>query len=171
MLQLCMQLVSLKRNFVTNALSVLNLAIISHCLSVEQVKLLLKFVDAVVRRHLLMIKLLTQPQLLVQVVFELLSHIGTPIAVSLECAQLLNRLRSCHVNFSNVLFDCHVLFTLTIQIELHLMIHLISGIFAAQLILHHLDVLVCHAYFLHQIAPVTVDSIQLVQDHVQARLE
>ena len=87
-LQLRVQLVALERQLVSDALGVLNLAILSKCLSVEHVDLLVKLVNAGMRRVLLMLKVLTKRDLLLQVVLQLFHHMGAAIAVRLEGAQL-----------------------------------------------------------------------------------
>ena len=93
------------------------------------------------------------------------------ISVRLECSQLGDSLRPSHVRLCDLLFNKHILVALAIQTMLHVVVHCIGCVFAAQLLVHRLDILLHDANFLNKVAPVAINSIQLVQHQVEALLQ
>lgn len=78
-----MKLIALQREFVPYALCIFELAIVSKGLPVKDIEFIFQLADAAMRRILLLLEVLAQCYLLVQVVFQLFSHVRTSITVIL----------------------------------------------------------------------------------------
>ena len=79
-----LQLIALVCQLISNSANVLDLALISMVLPVEDIDLLLKLADALVGLVLLLLHCLAQLDLLSQVVIELGSHVSLAVALRLK---------------------------------------------------------------------------------------
>ena len=78
---------------------------------------------------------------------------------------------SGEVRIVNGSFDVDVIVTLTVNIKLHLVVHLVGIVFVVELRLHNLNVLIHQAHLVDKLAAISVHAIELLEHQIQTLLQ
>jgi hypothetical protein len=97
--------------------------------------------------------------------------VGAAVALGLQHSKLLDRLRPRHISLFDVVFDEGVLVALAIHTHLQVVIDLVGLVFAMQLALQLLDVLIRVTHLLDETAAIATHPVQLLKHQVQAFLQ
>ena len=106
-------------------------------------------------------ELLAQLQFLGQVIFQFVDHVVATVSLGLHRSQLRDCILSRHISVRDGALHIDVVISLAIYIHLQIVVKLICIVFVVELRLHLPDVLLDLTHIVHQLAAISVYSIEL----------